>query len=323
MRRAIVFIGVLGFLLGACGGGDAAETVSGIGDGLNVSEGPASYDDGSTADDPMDSDEAREASGEKVSFYIAVTADRKVIRNVSLQLAADDTRAAYEAIAAIAEANGGFVSSAEVSPTADGEQPFVRITVRVPSSNLSDALDGFRDSAAEVLAESQGADDVTESFIDLEAQLTNLTVLETELRALLEEVREQPDADPDKLLRVFTEISNTRSQIEQIQGQLNYLTDAVDLATVTMSIEPTPAAVPIVEEGWAPINTIRDASRELVSGLQSLLDTVITFVIAVLPMLLIVVALPALILFAIYRMWSSRRQEPLSTGSLPGKESLT
>jgi hypothetical protein len=193
----------------------------------------------------------------------------------------------------------------------------------VPSSNLSDALDGFRDSAAEVLAESQGADDVTESFIDLEAQLTNLTVLETELRALLEEVREQPDADPDKLLRVFTEISNTRSQIEQIQGQLNYLTDAVDLATVTMSIEPTPAAVPIVEEGWAPINTIRDASRELVSGLQSLLDTVITFVIAVLPMLLIVVALPALILFAIYRMWSSRRQEPLSTGSLPGKESLT
>jgi hypothetical protein len=323
MRRAIVFIGVLGFLLGACGGGDAAETVSGIGDGLNVSEGPASYDDGSTADDPMDSDEAREASGEKVSFDIAVTADRKVIRNVSLQLAADDTRAAYEAIAAIAEANGGFVSSAEVSPTADGEQPFVRITVRVPSSNLSDALDGFRDSAAEVLAESQGADDVTESFIDLEAQLTNLTVLETELRALLEEVREQPDADPDKLLRVFTEISNTRSQIEQIQGQLNYLTDAVDLATVTMSIEPTPAAVPIVEEGWAPINTIRDASRELVSGLQSLLDTVITFVIAVLPMLLIVVALPALILFAIYRMWSSRRQEPLSTGSLPGKESLT
>jgi hypothetical protein len=88
---------------------------------------------------------------------------------------------------------------------------------------------------------------------------------------------------------------------------LNYLTDAVDLATVAMSIEPTPAAVPIVEEGWAPINTIRDASRDLVSGLQSLLDTVITFVIAVLPMLLIAVGLPALVLFAIYRMWRSRR----------------
>lgn len=314
MRRATVVIGVLGFLLAACGGGDAAETVSENGNGLNVGEGPAFYDDEGTAVDPMDSDEARNASGEKVSFDIALTTDRKVIRNVSLQLAADDTRAAYEAIAAIAEQNGGFVSSAEVSPTGDGVQPFVRITVRVPSSNLSDALDGFRDSVAEVLAESQGADDVTESFIDLEAQLTNLTVLEIELRALLEEVRGQPDADPDKLLRVFTEISNTRSQIEQIQGQLNYLTDAVDLATVTMSIEPTPAAVPIVEEGWAPINTVRDASRDLVSGLQGLLDTGITFVIAVLPMLLIVVGLPGVALYGVYRVWRSRRSLVRASG---------
>ncbi|CAN5833268.1 hypothetical protein BH23ACT4_BH23ACT4_02220 [soil metagenome] len=196
----------------------------------------------------MDFDEANNASGENISFDIAVATDRMVIRNVSLQLAADDTRAAYEAIPSIAEQNGGFAAAAEVSPTRDGEQPSVRITVRVPSANLSDALDGFRDSVAEVVAESQGAEDVTESFIDLEAQLTNLTVLETELRSLLEEVREQPDSDPDKLLRVFTEISNTRSQIEQNQGKLNYLHDAVDLATVTMSIEPTPAAVPIVEE---------------------------------------------------------------------------
>jgi hypothetical protein len=89
---------------------------------------------------------------------------------------------------------------------------------------------------------------------------------------------------------------------------LNYLTDAVDLATVTMSIEPTPAAVPIVEEGWAPINTVRDASRDLVSGLQGLLDTGITFVIAVLPMLLIVVGLPGVALYGVYRVWRSRRR---------------
>ncbi|CAN5833201.1 hypothetical protein BH23ACT4_BH23ACT4_02210 [soil metagenome] len=53
---------------------------------------------------------------------------------------------------------------------------------------------------------------------------------------------------------------------------------------------------------------MRDASRDLVSGLQRLLDTGITFVIAVLPMLLIVLGLPALVLFALYRGWSSRRR---------------
>ncbi len=312
MRREIVLIGVLGFLLAACGGGDAAETIGDTGNGSQAA--PALYGNNTPAVDPMDSDEGRDASGEKLTFDIAVTTDRRVIRSVSLQLAADDTRAAYEAIAAIAEQNGGFVAAAEVSPTGDGGQPFVRITVRVPSANLSDTLEGFRDSAEEVLAESQGADDVTESFIDLEAQLTNLTALETELRALLEEVRAQPDADPDKLLRVFTEISNTRSQIEQIQGQLNYLNDAVDLATVTMSIEPTPAAVPIVEENWAPINTFRDASRDLISGLQGLLDTSITFVIAVLPMLLIVMGVPGVVLYGAYRAWKSRRSVMVASG---------
>ncbi|MGF1618886.1 MAG: DUF4349 domain-containing protein [Acidimicrobiia bacterium] len=317
MRRAIVLMGVLGFLLAACGGGDAAETFLEVGNEPDGGQAPARYDSEGEAVDPMDSDEANNVSGEKLALDIAVT-DRKVIRNVSLQLAADDTRAAYEAIVAIAEQNGGFVAAAEVSPTGEGEQPFVRITVRVPSSKLSDALDGFRGSAAEVLSESQGTDDVTESFIDLEAQLTNLTALETELRALLEEVREQPDADPDKLLRVFTEISNTRSQIEQIQGQLNYLDDAVALATVTMSIAPTPAAVPIVEENWAPINTVRDASRDLVSGLQGLLDTAITFVIAVLPMLLITVGVPAVAVYGVYRMWRSRRSVvPASGPSAP------
>lgn len=308
MRRAIVLIGALGFLVAACGGSDVAETFSEVGIGLNGGDAPTFYDEEATEGDLLDSDGARAAPGEQLSFDIAATTDRKVIRNVSLQLAADDTRAAYEAIAAIAEQNGGFVAAAEVSPSGDGEQPLVRMTVRVPTSNLSDALEGFRESTEEVLAESQGADDVTESFIDLEAQLTNLTVLETELRALLAEVREQPDADPDKLLRVFTEISNTRSQIEQIQGQLNYLNDAVDLATVTMSIEPTAAAVPIVEASWAPANSVRDASRDLVAGLQSLVDTVITFVIAVLPMLLIAVGLPGLVLYALYRVWRSRRR---------------
>ncbi|MEX2133382.1 MAG: hypothetical protein WEB67_04490, partial [Acidimicrobiia bacterium] len=80
MRRAIVLIGVLGFLLVACGGGDAAETFSEVGDGLDGGESPAFYDDEGTVVDPMDSDEASNASGEKLSLDIAVTADRKVIR---------------------------------------------------------------------------------------------------------------------------------------------------------------------------------------------------------------------------------------------------
>jgi hypothetical protein len=303
MRRPMILLGVLALALSACAGGGATETFTEIGSSPD-GDGSFSYDQASDEQAPEDA----VATGETLQLEIA-TGDRKVIRNASLRLEANDTRAAYEEIVQIAERSGGFVASAEVSPTTDNQQPVIQVTVRVPSSELSAALLDFKNVADTVVAESQSADDVTEAFVDLEAQLANLKALEVELRALLEEVRKQPDADPEELLRVFTEISNTRGQIEQIQGQLNYLNDAVDLATAQISLEPTPLAIPIVEEGWAPAETVRSATRTLVAALQNLGDVVITFVIAVLPMLILVLAIPALVLYLAYRYWRSRRKD--------------
>ncbi len=310
MKRLIIVLGALTIVLAACGGDSVVETFSEIGSGLSGGgDGELFYGDGATevtiAPSADVDEEGTKTASNRVNLDIAVSDDRKVIRNASLQLEADDTRSTYDEIVRITESLGGFVASAEVSPTNDDQQPVIHITVRIPASELTGALNQFKDASAEVISESQGAQDVTETYIDLEAQLTNLTALETELRALLEEVRKQPDADPDKLLRVFTEISNTRGQIEQIQGQLNYLSDAVDLATATIAVQPTPQAVPIVEASWTPSDTVRDASRTLVTGLQNLGDTAITFSIAVLPMLLLVVVIPALLLYGIYRWWRS------------------
>lgn len=313
MKRLMIILGALTLVLAGCGGDDVVETFSEIGSGL--SGGGDSYATSGTAiasGEEFAPDQEDETALNRVNLDIAVSDDRKVIRNASLQLEADDTRATYEEIVRITESLGGFVSNAEVAPTDEDQQPVIHVTVRIPASELTGALTKFKAVATDVVSESQGAQDVTETYIDLEAQLTNLTALEVELRALLEEVRKQPDADPDKLLRVFTEISNTRGQIEQIQGQLNYLSDAVDLATATISVQPTPKAVPIVAESWTPAETVRDASRTLVAALQNLGDTAITFVIAVLPMLLLLVALPALILYLAYRWWRSRQSDQIT-----------
>ncbi|HEY5891395.1 MAG TPA: DUF4349 domain-containing protein [Acidimicrobiia bacterium] len=313
MKRLIIVLGTLTLVLAACSGDSVVETFSEVSSGLSGGGDDLFVDDGATEArsapiGELDEDGVKTASND-FNLDVAVSDDRKVIRNASLQLEADDTRGTYDEIVRITESVGGFVASAEVSPTNDGQPPVVYVTVRIPAAELTNALSRFKDAATEVIAESQGAQDVTETYIDLEAQLTNLTALEVELRALLEEVRKQPDADPDKLLRVFTEISNTRGQIEQIQGQLNYLSDAVDLATATITVQPTPQAVPIVEESWTPADTARDASRTLVTGLQNLGDAAITFAIAVLPMLLLVVVIPALVLYAAYRWWRSRKQD--------------
>lgn len=314
MKRNLIVALSLLLLLAACAGGaDISE----------APEAPGQSIDGGGETGFVPDEEALYRDGDltgNVVLDVVLTDSRKVIRRVNVSLAADKTRATYDEIIKIAEAAGGFVANAEVRPSDENQEPYISVTIRIPSSELNNSLAAIKKAADEVISESQGAEDVTAAFIDLEAQLANLTALETELRALLEEVRKQPDADPEKLLRVFTEISNTRGQIEQIQGQLNYLNDVVDLSTVDVQIAPTAAAVPIVESSWAPLETVRDALRSLVSGLQDLADLAINFIIGILPLLILILGIPGLVLFFLYRAWRKRQKPPVITPPVPATE---
>lgn len=303
MRRLSLIL-AMGLAIAACSGGEASDTTA-VGEVADHGEFASGDDTVTTAGEealpPSDGEGA-------IGVDLEIAQDRKVIRQAQLQLEADDTRAALDRIIALGEAAGGFVADATVHPVeGEQDQPSANITLRIPASELTAVMTAIKGSVERVVSESQGAQDVTDQFIDLEARLTNLEALEVELRTLLAEVRQQPESDPDKLLRVYNEIAVVRGQIEQIQGQLNYLEDVVDLATLTIGLTPTPAVVPIVEDTWEPVEVARDALRSLVAGLQTVADWGIHFAIYTLPMLLLLVGVPALIGLAIYRQWKKRR----------------
>lgn len=310
MRRVALIL-ALGLILAACSGGEggdmSAAQVEGFADGEE-----ATVTTSAAAEAP--------AAGENaIAVDIELAQDRMVIRNAELQLEANDTRAALDRIIALTEAAGGFVADATVHPVQDPQdQPAANITLRIPSAELTRIMDGIKESVEKVVSEAQTADDVTEQFIDLEARLTNLEALEVELRALLTEVRQQPDADPDKLLRVFNEIAAVRGQIEQIQGQLEYLENVVDLATLTIGLTPTPAVVPIADDTWEPIEVARDALRNLVTGVQGVADWAIHFALYTMPMLLILLGVPAALGFYIYRRWR-KRPPPAPAAPMPSE----
>lgn len=317
MRRLALIL-ALGVVIAACSAGeDASVTFEDVaGDVDRVGEEAFAPDEatgtttaGATADDGVGDSGA-------IGVNLEVARDRKVIRQAQLQLEADDTRTAFDRIVALAEAAGGFIADATVHPVeGEEDQPSVTMTLRIPAAELTETMSAIKGSVEKVVSESQNAQDVSEQYIDLDARLTNLEALEVELRALLAEVRQQPEADPDKLLRVFNEISSVRSQIEQIQGQLDYLDDVVDLATLSVGLTPTPAVVPIVEDTWEPVEVARDALRSLVSGLQGVAGWAINFALFTLPMLLLTVGIPLLIGWVVYRQWRKRR--PPVTPSAP------
>lgn len=289
MRRTFALILAVGLVLSACAGDDAGDE-AGTEMTMAASEGGEEFSE-PTSDD-----------GSNVRVDLDAGDDREVIRRASLELHASDTRAAFDEIVAMVESAGGFVANANVFPTSsEDEQPRVSMTLRVPSDELNETMKAIKESVDDVVAESQSAEDVTEQFIDLEARLTNLQALETELRALLEEVRMQENADPEKLLRVFNELSSVRGQIEQIQGQINYLEEATSLATLEVQLTQTPSSAPIVDEAWAPAQTVRDALGDLANGLQGVADWAINFALYVLPMLLVTLGPIAAIGVFVYR----------------------
>jgi len=300
MKRLAALL-ALGLVLSACAGGNDS---GGLEEFYSAPE--SGGDDAPLLRADSGDGESPEAPT-NLDIKFDVVENRRVIRQANLQLHASDTRATFDEIIRLTESVGGFVSNANVFPfEGDDAQPDVSMTLRIPADQLTAIMTTIKDSVDEVVAESQGARDVTEQFVDLEARLRNFEALEIELRALLEEVRSQPDADPVKLLTVFNELSSVRGQIEQIQGQINYLTDLTAMATLEVYVSQTPIAVPIVASAWAPAEAAKDALRNLVTALQGIADWSINFVLFTLPVLLLILGIPGAVGLYVYRRVKNR-----------------
>jgi hypothetical protein len=75
----------------------------------------------------------------------------------------------------------------------------------------------------------------------------------------------------------------------------------------------------VIDEGWQPLVTVKNAFRSLVSILQGLVVLLINLVIVVLPVVLLV-ALPIVLLILLVRWWVRRRKgsQPAATTQAPG-----
>lgn len=234
--------------------------------------------------------------------------ERMVVQRAEMGLVVKDAEAAAESIRDLVNGMGGYVSNTNLYH--DGNQMRGSMAVRVPANSLDDAMQRLKGLAVRVLRESLSGEDVTQEYTDLTARLRNLEATETELLAMLTEVRQKPNAKAEDILQVYNQIAEIRGQIEQTKGRMQYLDNLTALATITVELVPDEAEQPVIEEGWQPAATLRAAANRLVNTLQGLADLAIWLAIYVLP-ILIVLALP--VILVIYWVRRNRRRNPKPT----------
>ena len=240
---------------------------------------------------------------------------RQVIANANISLVVADAATALSGVEQIVTDLGGYVADMDLSKGRYDESDVLRgsLTLRVPSAGLEEALDLLQALATDVNYLNVNRQDVTDQYSDLDAQLRNLRATETELLALLTEVRERPNAKVEDILAVHRSLTQIREEIEILQGRKNLLDNQIDFSTIWVELIPDSVFRPIVEEPWSASGPVRNALRALVATLQGLLTALIWAVLYLTPLLLVFL-IPLAVLIWLARLWMGRRRRKKESG---------
>lgn len=170
------------------------------------------------------------------SARAAADSGQKIVRNGSIELAVSDVAAAEELVTQIATAYGGYVENSSYQQISATTARAV-LSLRLPAAQLDQALSEV-EKLGQVRTKVTTASDVTAAYTDVEARLKNLQAQEERLRGLIARA-----ATVDEVLRIESELSRVRTDIDVALATLKNLQSGVELATLTVSLEQDPGAV--------------------------------------------------------------------------------
>jgi hypothetical protein len=211
--------------------------------------------------------------------------NRKIIYNADIKLVVQNFTKIQTEITDLVKNFRGYIAEQELLG-APGAKRSGRWKIRIP-------VDQFEPFLAEVLTlgelerNSRTSQDITEQFTDFDARLKNKTVEEQRLQKIL---TENPGKIED-ILKIETELSRVRGEIEQLQGRLRMLDNLSSLTTISLLVnerenfQPPPPFAPDFEfrrnrafwDSWKKIQ--ESAEAQVVSGV-GLLPWIPIFLIA-------------------------------------------
>jgi len=162
-----------------------------------------------------------------------------------------------------------------------------------------------------VLDENASGQDVTDQYVDLQSQLTNLEATRARIQDFLKDAK-----TVDEALQINQQLSDIEAQIEQIKGRMNFISDRSAFSTITVNFEPEfpiltptptstayPTSTPIP---WKPGDQFNEAKATVTVAYQGIANFLIWLFVVIVPILLP----PVLILWVLWKLLNRKPNKP-------------
>jgi uncharacterized protein DUF4349/putative zinc finger protein len=202
-----------------------------------------------------------------------------IIHTAQITLSTKDFEKTRAGVEDTLKRHNGYVGQMNVT-TPTGGARMLNATLRIPASQLESTLAELK-ALGRVEAESQGGEEVTQRYVDLEARLANARNSEVRLTQILQRAGKLSD-----VLSVEEQIETVRGQIEEMQAEKKTLSNQIDFATLTATVtEVYKEQLQVVPNATSTRfrNAAVEGYRTMVDGIVSLL----LFLISVAPTLLL------------------------------------
>lgn len=222
----------------------------------------------------------------------ALLQQRKLILNSGIEITVANVFQAAARVRALAAGMDGYVGDEHTSGA--GQTAASTLQLRVPQDRLGPLTDQVA-GLGKVMSRSQTSADVTQQSIDVSSRLATQKASVARIRVLLAKATRISD-----IVVIEGELSQRESNLESLEAQLKGLNDAVDLATLTVTLDARGAPAP------RPHHTASGFLAGLDSGWSAFVTSLVA-VLTVLGALLPFAVVLALLGIPALMVWRQRR----------------
>lgn len=194
--------------------------------------------------------------------------DRKLIKNVNLEVETKEYEALMGNLEAQINSFGGYIENMDSyngsNYSGRKNTRYANLTIRIPQNNLYEFLTTVSE-ACNVIRRSDNVNDVTLSYVDTKSRKDALLVEQERLLSILKRAE-----DLDTILVLEDRLTSVRYQLDSLESQLRSIDDKVTYSTVYLNVSEVQELTPVVIEEPTTWERIQE-------GFAESLDDVIGF----------------------------------------------